>query len=57
MHKLKKGNKLHIDFHNPNSKEETVKFLTKLITTSAVEKCLSNDVKDYYSRPLKTSQL
>ena len=57
MHKLKRGNKLYIDFHNPNSKEATVKFLTKLITTSVVEKCLSNDMKDYYNRSLKTSQL
>lgn len=47
MQKLKKGNKLHINFHNPNNNEETVKFLTKLITSSIVEKYLSNGIKGY----------
>lgn len=39
---MKKDNKLHIRFHNPNSDEETLKFLTKLIAEIAVEKYLSS---------------
>ena len=39
---MKKGNKLHIKFHNPNSEEETAKFLTKLIAEIAVEQYLSS---------------
>ena len=47
MYKLRKGDKLHINFHNPNSTKETVKFLTRLIANTAVEKNLNNNIKNH----------
>ncbi len=47
---MKKNNKLHIKFHNPNSRTETEKYLIKLMATIAVEKYLCiTDPKLYHS--------
>lgn len=47
MYKLRKSDKLHINFHNPNSTKETAKFLTRLIASTAVEKSLNNSIKNH----------
>lgn len=52
---MKKDNKLHIHFHNPNSDEETAKFLAKLITSVIVDKYLNDNMRDD-SGYLKTQQ-
>ena len=46
MQELKKDNKLHINFHNPNSDEETAKFLSKLISGAIVDKYLNDNMRD-----------
>lgn len=46
---MKKDTKLHIRFHNPNSKIETEKYLTKLMATIAVEKYLGSQFKKSYN--------
>lgn len=47
MCQLKKDNKLHINFHNPNSNEDTITFLTKIIATTILEKYLEEVSKKF----------
>lgn len=37
---MKQGQVLHITFHNPNTEEETAKYLTKLIAGNIADKII-----------------
>jgi hypothetical protein len=46
---LKQGRVLHITFHNPNTDEETAKYLTKLIAENIAEKVIEKQASRKYA--------
>lgn len=39
---MKRNSTIHITFHNPNTAEDTAKYLTKLLAQSMVESVIRN---------------
>ncbi|WP_277668759.1 hypothetical protein [Caproiciproducens galactitolivorans] len=46
---MKQGQVLHITFHNPNTDEETAKYLTKLIAENIAEKIIQKQAIRQYA--------